>query len=146
MNQNPFGASAAEVRSPFSVVDQAREETADSLIGALGDAAKLNSKIHEAKRTGNKAFLVWAQEQGCQLARVLGEFIKKAVQLAIFKFALELCSMAIKSLMEALNKRGYGAMDVSTKGVAYHGDGTVQQKPAGFSGNPFDSPAFTRPW
>lgn len=146
MNNNPFGASAAPAPSPFGVVDQAQVETTDNLASILGDTARLNSRVIDAKRTGNKAFLVWAQQQAGQLARVLGEFIKKAIQLAIFKFALELCSMAIKSLMEALNKRGYGAMDVSTKGVAYHGDGVAQQRPGGFTGNPFDSPAFAKPW
>jgi hypothetical protein len=145
VNQNPFGASAA-ASSPFGVVDRAKEETTDNLAGILGDTARLSGKVNEAKRTGNKAFLVWAKQQASQLASVLGEFIKRAIQLAIFKFALELCSMAIKSLMEALNKRGYGAMDVSTKGVAYHGDGVAQQRSGNYTGNPFDSPAFNKPW
>jgi hypothetical protein len=151
VNQNPFSNTIAD-NNPFGVkgsriLDEAKEATLGNVAAALGEAGSLGKKMNEAKKSGNSAFLVWASDQIRKLSAILFEFVKRAVQLAIFKFALELCSMAIKALMEALTSRGYGAMDVSTKGVMYHGDGAPNVR-TGYSGSPFDTPSFApiKPW
>lgn len=155
MNQNPFAIDAGVGSNSFfergtSVADPVREVELSDVGNTIKEAHSLSKNMEQAKSEGNWIFIDWMADKARAVAGHLYEFMKRAIQLALFKFALEFCAMIIRSLMEALTSGGYGAMDVSTKGVVYHGEGAFSNnRPSGgFSNNPFDSPAFatSRPW
>lgn len=148
MNQNPFGATAANPWDTGPSVEQAKDSILKEVSDHVLQAKALASGVKQARKEGNNLFLLWAAEQARLILRSIGTFIKRAIELAIFKFVLELCAMVIKTLMEALTKKGYSTMDVSTKGVVYHGDNPAPQagKPGSFASNPFESTSYGRPW
>jgi hypothetical protein len=60
----------------------------------------------------------------------LVEYGKKALDIALHKFVIELCAMVISSLFAALARKGYGTMDISTGDVYYrNGSGAGSTKP-----------------
>lgn len=81
----------------------------------------------------------------------VGQVLKQAFKMAVFKFALEACALCIKSLVEAMTGMNLQPPNIDTKGVYYNFNGQQQQQPpaaqpsSGPSGsgryeNPFQSP------
>lgn len=145
---NPFESAGVNPFGPSSVTGAFSEATAEAKESILAEATRLgNAAIHldrevnRAKKSGNAPWLRSLQGFAERLGHALVEFVKKAIELAIFKLVLELCAMVMNSVMSALAKKGFGGMELSTPGVYLQKP--VESQPAQQryqSGNPFAGP------
>lgn len=78
--------------------------------------------------------------------------VKQAVKMAAFKFAIEMCAMGIKSLVEAMLSLSLTPPNIDTKGVFYNvgvAGGSTPAQPAQMNqpryDNPFGSPFGASP-
>lgn len=150
---SPFesgGAAAAE--APFDVgkvfgsaASEAKSQVYEGAKQMFDAAHDLNASMRLARKTKNYRWLAKLKELGQQLLAIAYAFFKKAVQLALAKFVLELCAMTINSIMQALTKEGTGRMDITSPNVHYLPNGqpaatsAVPQNPYGAAA-PYRSP------
>lgn len=163
---NPFEdivPDAATVTPKITqIFGEATEAAKASALSEAVDMAKtaslISNQAKQAQKSGNVAWLNKLQEYAIRLKSMLVEFIKKAIELAVFKLVLELCAMIMNAIVDALSRRGNQRMEITTPGVY------LQNRPAtagatggssagssGYgqsSGNPFDyrSSAAVSPW
>ena len=150
--QEPFDLSSTATDIISDSVDQAQEETLRGFddIGEIVDG--FSRKVRSAKSTNNKTALTKLKEFGMSLLKTVLGFIKKAVEIAVFKFVLELCAMVIKNIMESIAGKSGQSIEISTPNVFYnHGNnrpayqaqipnqhgGSVQQVPLPVGANPY---------
>ena len=166
---NPFDnvpASQGPVPSPFaesrpsagpSQIFAEASETAKASVFAeaeqLGQAAtSLAEQAYAAKKHGDGPWLQSLRESAKRLGAMLLEFIKKAVELAIFRGLLELCAMAMNAVVEALTKRGNRGFDVATPGIYVNPRNAAAPSPQAAGAyarnmSPYDMrPAAASPW
>jgi hypothetical protein len=55
-----------------------------------------------------------------EFLKTIGNLIVQAIRIAVFKFALEFCAMAIKTLVEAIQGKGLTPSKIDTAGVFYN--------------------------
>jgi hypothetical protein len=81
------------------------------------------------------------------LVKSIFSIIGQAIRVAVFKFGIELCAMAIKSLVESMTKMNLTPPSIDTKGVFYNFNQTTQ--PTGVpssSGYSNSRPTFDNPF
>ena len=155
-SENPFGVSD---QNPFSAVTEwdsqelvpAEEEEVD--IGKLLEsevrrirAGKVEEKITEVASylsgfVSAAIGVIWTTSK---------QIVKQALQMAMFKFAIEACAMGIKTLVELMAGMSLTPPNIDTKGVFYNIGSTTNQSvssptqqtfgPTPSYGNPFGSP------
>ena len=54
------------------------------------------------------------------IARTAINLVTQAVKMAVFKFAIEFCAMAIKNMVETMTKMSLSPPNIDTKGVFYN--------------------------
>jgi hypothetical protein len=113
---NPFGGNV--ISEAFK---SATTEAEASVLNEVSDLARaahnLDSQMSMATKTKNPLWLLKLKGFALRLGEALLDFVKRAIELAIFKLVLELCAMIMNSIMAALTKKGMGPMDVSTPGI-----------------------------
>lgn len=122
---NPFEDTSPNAFSAAPKVSQifgeATETVKASVLSEAVDMAKTANTVAQqarlARKTGNIAWLNKLQDFAHRLGHMLVEFIKKAIELAVFKLVLELCAMIMNAIVEALTKRGNQRMEITTPGV-----------------------------
>lgn len=153
MDVNPF--AAADITA---TQDKQTSAVSDPQGEGSGNAAGLNRLLEvsqQYQRHANRvAATSWNSRAlnsvirfGHDLLRRLGEYARRALDLAMHKFIVELCAMVISAVFAALTKKGYGGMDISTKDVYFRsGNGpgpqatSTQSSQSSSSGkNPFES-------
>lgn len=130
-------------------LEEAKEEVIkEATIGdVVDDFAK---KVRFAKRTNNVSLMSKLIAFGKKLLASILEFAKKAVEIAVYKFVLELCAMIIRSVMDLVTSKGNQRLDITTPGVHYN-TATTTATGAPSSASPFESPYYQRatasiPW
>lgn len=116
---------------------QAKEEVMSDA-GALFEATRsFQQSASAASRSRNVRWQKKLKQYGGQLLRMIGDFIVRAVQLAIAKFVLELCAMIINTIMQSLTKMGNAKMDITSPNVYYSGNGFTPALATPPAGNPY---------
>lgn len=128
---NPFGspfdgATATKEESLFEIpkeekIDTAREAIARRILATSASIERKarNQAVEELARFfSSVAAEVWSS---------LVLMAKQAVKMAAFKFAIELCAMSIKSLVEAMLGMKLTPPNIDTKGVYYNFNNTSSQ-------------------
>lgn len=139
------------------IFGDATEEAKQSALAEASSMAKaahsINSQMNMARKTGNSAWMQKLRAAAQRLGAMLWDFIKKAVELAVFKLVIELCAMIMNSVLDALTKRGNQKMDITTPGVFFQpktatGSTTTQTSSYSPGSNPFDyrSASGISPW
>lgn len=117
---DPFAESRPKA-GPSEIFAEATESAKESIFAEaaqIGEvASSLARQAQAAKKHGDASWLQSLRESAKRLGAMLLEFIKKAVELAIFRGLLELCAMAMNAVVEALTKRGNRGFDVATPGI-----------------------------
>lgn len=142
---NPFADQA------FAAADSDARDKMFKEGETLVSASERFRTTAEVMRNSKLSFVrTWIWDYGRVILRNLLEFAKRAIQLAIFKFVLEMCAQILKNIMDAMTAKGFSAMDISTKGISYSGDGAARPTNTTFNANPFGSPfshsGFSNPW
>ena len=133
---NPFDGfdsssttSSPDIAKIFGESTEAAKRNILSEATDLGRAAKkLDSQHDKAMQSGSatwqarvRKFALRLRDAAAsflaRLGKAMGEFIVKAIELAVFKLVLELCAMVMVSVMAALTAKGGQRMDISTPGV-----------------------------
>lgn len=146
LSANPFDAP--------SIVTQAAGMAKEQILSEAGHifqaARALDTGMMQAKKSKNVAWMTRLYSLGQKLLEVVSEFMKRAIQLALAKFVLELCAMVINQIMAALAKTGGGRMDITSPNVYYSGSGQPQQNapqsnnPYGNYRSPFDGGLYSQ--
>ncbi len=109
----------------------------------LKTAKVIESQVRFARKTGNRIWLEKLQRLASQMIAQVGEYLKKAIELAIYKFVVELCAMIMSALLSAWTKKGGKPMDITTSGVFYNSGGAPQpQQSQGFATTRHDNNPF----
>jgi hypothetical protein len=81
------------------------------------------------------------------------EIVGRAIKVAIFKFGIELCAMAIKSLVETMTSKNLSPPSIDTQGVWYNFNNKTQNtvlpnnsQPAYSSGYSSSRPTYDNPF
>lgn len=117
---SPFGGGSAAAKVT-QIFGEATEAAKASALAEASDMAKTANTISQqakmAEKSGNVAWLKKLQGFAARLGNMLVEFIKKAIELAVFKLVLELCAMIMNAIVDALTRRGNQRMEITTPGV-----------------------------
>lgn len=160
---NPFEDVAPKPESTapnlVKIFGEASEMAKESVLSEAVDMAKaayaISGQAKQAQKSKNWAWLGKLQQYAVRLKNMLVEFVKKAIELAVFKLVLELCAMIMNAIVDALSKRGNQRMDITTPGVFLQNkpnttgaSGSTTGGYAPSSGNPFDyrNSAAVSPW
>lgn len=141
---NPFDAPSIITHAAGMAKEQILSEA-----GNIFQAARaLDTGMKQAAKSKNEAWMTKLHSLGQKLLEVVSEFMKRAIQLALAKFVLELCAMVINQIMAALAKAGSGRMDISSPNVYYNGNGqpqvATQNNPYGnYSRSPFEGGLYS---
>jgi hypothetical protein len=120
---NPFDFGGADEQS------ESKEEMLGEAKDMLKAAFKIQSQVKLAKKRKDHAWLGKLREIATRLKSMLVEFVIRAIELAVFKFIVELCAMIMNSIMDSLVKKGKPALEISTGGVLYAGkSASIQQQ------------------
>lgn len=123
-------------------LEEAKEEVIkEATIGGVVDEFAKNVRF--AKRTNNTSLMSKLIAFGKKLLASILEFAKKAVEIAVYKFVLELCAMAIRSIMELVATKGNQRLDITTPGVHYNTGASTTSGTQG-SASPFESSYYQR--
>lgn len=139
--------------------EAAKASVLSEAVGMSKTAHTIAQQAKQAHKSGNMAWLGKLHEYANRLKDMLVEFIKKAIELAVFKLVLELCAMIMNSIVDALSRRGNQRMEITTPGVYLQPKAATagsSSQPAGAtssgyaarSTNPFDyrSNSDISPW
>jgi len=140
VSPNPFDSM-----DPNRMVREAAQEAKASVMqeakSLLSASKNVSDQMNMAQKTGDVKWMMRLRSYAERILWMLGDFVKKAIHLAVCKLLLELCAMVISHLMNTLIKGGNRSMDITTPGVAYIGNGAPQQQQGmggpSTSGNPF---------
>ena len=131
---SPFEGSAFEIPTQ---PDIGPVEKVEVLPGGEGEdilsaARTLHEETLRARRSGNGAWLARLLVSAGELRAIAGDFLRKAVHLALAKFVLELCAMVIDAIMSAIRKMVNRPLDITSPNV-YYGNAS----PAASGGSPY---------
>ena len=163
---NPFEEPPQTIQQPVAgnisrLFGEATQQAKESVLSEATDLGKaamsISGQMKVAKRSGDVGWMNRLKAHANKLVGVLWEFIKKAIELAVFKLVLELCAQIMNSIMDALTSRGNNKMEITTPGVYLQPKGgPAQQATSNYSntstyssrpGNPFDyRPSSVSPW
>lgn len=145
-DNNPFKDVVSPLTSEEFVTTHTKDKAGPTL--KTGEDLLKTAKIIEnqarfAKKTRNRIWLEKLQRLASQMMAQVGEYLKKAIELAIYKFVVELCAMIMSALLSAWTKKGGKPMDITTSGVFYNSGGTAQpQQSQGFATTRHDNNPF----
>lgn len=128
LNQGEFASSS--VFGQAKPAPEPKRATMSEAEEMLKTARVIESQARFARKTGNRAWLTKLRGYAESMLAQVGVYLKKAVEIAIYKFVVELCAMIMSALVGALNKKGGKPMDITTPGVFYSGQPGYQQQPA----------------
>ena len=154
INDNPFGATIHNIGDTGGGGEESAVSDRDFVINHLKRAEASAVVSHIASVVSGTANVVVSVV--ADIAESIIKIIKSAVKMAVFKFAIELCAMGIKNLVEAMVGMSMTPPNIDTQGVFYNlqGNGSssvispvtsVPNRPTHSSsfGNPFGNPFQT---
>jgi hypothetical protein len=127
MDVNPFAVHSKPANLQPEVTVAASESEVVAGSGSTAGLKELHEAVQSYQRRASRSLAVskkrrvWTRfiEFGRSLLRKLGGYVRKALDIALHKFVIELCAMVISAVFGALSSKGYGSVDISTKDVLY---------------------------
>lgn len=151
---NPFAtdfgsfASQGDVKAEETISTMVSEHTisVNAMLNHLKEVDSMKIANEVAKRVS--LFTDFIADAALGVMRALAQIARQAVKMAAFKFAIEMCAMAIKSMVESMLKMSLTPPNIDTKGVFYNITGantTTAPMQAPSSGSRYDNP-FSNPF
>lgn len=103
------------------VIPAAREHSKRSPQQLIDEVVELASRSYVSEKLSAAAAVAEkVADVAAKFARTIGGIIGQAIKMAVFKFALEFCAMAIKTLVETVSSMGLKPSAIDTNGVFYN--------------------------
>jgi hypothetical protein len=145
---NPF-ASHTEM---FAEQNEKTTTGVDAIFDAILSVNKISTLNSSSMASAARAVSSAVRAAISMAVETLSAIIKNSLKMAVFKFAIEMCAMGIKSLVEAMLGMSMTPPNIDTQGVFYNiknaGVSPVTSQPSSQPrydnpfGNPFGSPSW----